>query len=78
MTKKNQELKRARFRNVAGRRVQKILDDIDSLSRCSNRSNYDYDEKDVNKMMKVIKDKVKILESAFTSNTKTTKNTFEF
>ena len=78
MTKRNQSIKRDRFKNVAGRRVQKILDNIDSLSKCANRSNYDYEEADVNKMLRVIRDKVKVLEASYNSNTKSTKNTFQF
>ncbi len=78
MTNKNQDLKRERFKNVAGRRVQKILDDMDSLSKCANRSNYDYNSDDITKMMKAIKEKIKILEASYTSNTKSSKNTFEF
>ncbi|MCE2496389.1 MAG: hypothetical protein J4F31_07420 [Flavobacteriales bacterium] len=78
MAKKNQALKRERFKNVAGRRVQNILDGMDSLSKCANRSNYDYDNDDIAKMMKAIKDKVKVLEASYTSNTKSSKNTFEF
>lgn len=78
MVKKNQDLKRDRFKNVAGRRVQKILDDMDSLSKCANRSNYDYNNNDIAKMMKAIKEKIKVLEASYTSNTKSNKNTFEF
>jgi len=78
MTKRNQNIKKDRFKNVAGRRVQKILDNIDSLSKCANRSNYDYEEADVNKMMRVIRDKVKVLELSYNSNTKSTKNNFKF
>lgn len=78
MNKKNQALKRDRFKNVAGRRVQKILDNIDSLAKCANRGNYDYDEDDIGKMMRAIKEKVKNLELAYTTNTKSAKNTFTF
>ena len=78
MVKKNQDLKRDRFKNVAGRRVQKILDDMDSLSKCANRSKYDYNNNDIVKMMKAIKEKIKVLEASYTSNTKSSKNTFEF
>jgi len=78
MAKKNQLLKRERFKNVAGRRVQKILDDMDSLSKCANRSNYDYNNEDIAKMMKAIKEKIKVLEASYTGNTKPSKNTFEF
>jgi hypothetical protein len=78
MTKKHQALKRERFKNVAGRRVQKILDDMDSLSKCANRSNYDYDTNDITKMLKAIKDKIKVLEASYTTNAKLSKNNFEF
>jgi hypothetical protein len=78
MAKSNQSLKRDRFKNVAGKRVQKVLDTIDSLAKCANKNNYEYDEEDVSKMMRALKEKVKILEMAYTSNTKSTKNTFKF
>lgn len=78
MAKSNQSLKRDRFKNVAGKRVQKVLDTIDSLAKCANKNNYEYDEEDVSKIMRALKDKVKILEMAYTSNTKSTKNTFKF
>jgi hypothetical protein len=78
MAKSNKRLKRDRFKNVAGKRVQKVLDTIDSLAKCANKNNYEYDEEDVSKMMRALKEKVKILEMAYTSNTKSTKNTFKF
>lgn len=78
MTKKSQNRKKERFVSVAGRRVQKVLDCLDSLAKCANRNNYDYDENNITKMMKAIKEKVRVLESAYNSNTKSTKNTFEF
>lgn len=78
MAKWNQNIKKDRFRKVAARRVQKIIDSLDSLSKCSNKSNYDYSEEDVNKMLKAIREKVKSLELSYTTNTKATKDTFEF
>lgn len=78
MAKSNQSLKRDRFKNVAGKRVQKVLDTIDSLAKCANKNNYEYDEEDVSKMMRALKHKIKILEMAYTSSTKSTKNTFKF
>jgi hypothetical protein len=76
MAKEN--LKRDRFINVAGKRVQKVLDSLDSLSKCANRNNYDFNGDDISKMTKAIKDKLRVLESSFTSNTKSSKNTFKF
>ncbi|MEM5811032.1 MAG: hypothetical protein QXP66_03975 [Candidatus Aenigmatarchaeota archaeon] len=78
MPKSNPSIKRERFKNVAGKRVQKVLDTIDSLIKCANKNNYEYNEEDVSKMMRALKDKLKILEIAYTSNTKSTKNTFKF
>lgn len=78
MSKRNQALKRDRFKNVAGRRVQKVLDNLDSLAKCSNRGNYDYDEIDVSKMLRAIREKVRSLELAYTSNTRSSKKFFKF
>jgi hypothetical protein len=78
MSKKIQKLKRDRFINVAGKRVQKVLDSLDSLSKCANRNNYDFNEEDILKMTKAIREKVRLLEASYTSNTKTTKNSFQF
>ena len=71
-------LKKIRFKKVAARRVQGILDGLDNLSKCSNKSNYDYTVDDVNKMIRIIKEKVKMLELSYNTNTKTTKKTFQF
>lgn len=57
--------KAERFRRVGGLRVQKVLDSIDNLAKCSNRSNYEYTEADVRKMMRAIKARVKELERRF-------------
>ena len=70
--------KRERFINVAGRRVQKVLDDIESLSKCANKNTYEYTDEEVTKMMKAIKEKVKQLDAAFSANSKSGKQTFEF
>jgi hypothetical protein len=72
-------VKQGRFKTVAGRRVQKVLDDLESLSNCANTSTYEYSEADVRKMMKAINDKVTLLKMAFeASNSKGNKQTFEF
>lgn len=75
---KSKNEKRNRFETVASRRVQKVLDDMDSLSKCSNRATYEYDQEDVKKMMKAINDKLGQLKAAFEVNSKTGKQTFEF
>jgi len=71
--------KQERFKTVAGRRVQKVLDDLESLSNCANTSTYEYTDAEVKKMMKAINDKVALLKLAFeASNSKTNKQIFEF
>jgi hypothetical protein len=77
MSKKS--TRRERFENVAARRTQKILDLLDILGNCANRTNYEYSDEDVRKMFAAIKDKMKNTESAFGSAINgSEKNTFKF
>jgi light-regulated signal transduction histidine kinase (bacteriophytochrome) len=78
MAKGNKNIKADRFKNVASKRVQKVLDSIDSLAKCANKNNYDYTNEEVNKMLRAIKEKVKNLEHCYSSNTNSTKEIFEF
>ena len=70
--------KKDRFKNVAGRRVQKVLDDIDSLSKCANKSTYEYSDEEVKKMIRAITEKMALLKIAFSTSSKSGKQTFEF
>ena len=74
----NSKQKKDRFKRVASRRVENILNDIKSLSKCSNNNNYEYTEADVNKMLKAIKDEIKVLETLFKKNLKDDNSTFNF
>lgn len=77
MANKNQ--KRTRFEKVAARRVQKIIDFLDSLSNCSNKANYDYNQEDIKKMFRAIKEQLNITEAAFDKQlSKDGKNSFKF
>ena len=77
MAKKN--IRRERFETVAARRVQKIIDFLDSLSNCSNTANYEYSEDDVKKMFKVIREQLNTTESAFDKQlNRNGKNSFKF
>lgn len=57
--------RRERFKKVAARRVQKIIDSLESLSNCSNRGNYEYSEEDVRKMFKAIREQIGLTETMF-------------
>jgi hypothetical protein len=70
--------KKDRFKNVAGRRVQKVLDDLESLSKCANKNTYEYSDEEVRKMLRAINEKVAFLKAAFSTNSKPGKQTFEF
>ena len=74
----NSNLKKNRFRRVDSRRVEKILNDIKSLSKCSNKNNYEFTEDDINKMLKAIKNEIKVLETLFKKNLNDDNTTFNF
>ena len=80
MVKKNKiKSKRERFEIVASKRVQKIIDSLDILGNCSNKNNYEYNENDIQKMFKVIKEKLKEIELIYESKINKNKNiTFKF
>lgn len=71
-------IRRQRFEKIASRRVQKVLDDINVLSNCSNRNNYEYSDTDVKKMMSAIRSQLKQLEMAFLDQKGNGKRTFRF
>ncbi|MBN9350060.1 MAG: hypothetical protein J0H55_05180 [Chitinophagaceae bacterium] len=70
--------KKERFNEVAGRRVQKVLNDLDNLSKCANKNSYEYTEEETKKMVKAISDKLAVLKASFSANSKSGKQTFEF
>lgn len=59
ITRTNIEEKRDRFIRIVERRVNRILADLDSLAKCSNRKNYDYSDEDVKKIFNEIERKVR-------------------
>lgn len=71
--------KRERFAKVAAARVQKALDALDSLSKCSNKANYEYTEADIRKMSRALNDKLKTTLGMFHSGSDSKgANTFKF
>lgn len=74
----SQETNRERFIRIAEARTQKIIDMIDLLGNCSNQYNYEYTQKDVDKMFAAIETALKTSKSKFSSE-KTNKETrFKF
>lgn len=78
MSRKNLKIKEDRFKSVAAKRVQKVLDCMESLSKCANRSSYEYTDEDVNKLLKVVKEQMRMLEASFTEKSKSKTKTFSF
>lgn len=72
------KLKSDRFKRIASKRVDNIVRSIRSLSNCSNTNNYQYNEDDVNKMTRAIKEELKIMETLFRKNLNNKKDTFNF
>lgn len=51
-------IKRENFVRLAEARVSRALDSIRVIGNLSNRSNYEYDDKDVKKIIKILQDEV--------------------
>jgi hypothetical protein len=52
------QVDRAKFVDLAKKRVSRALKDIQLIGNLSNRSNYDYTEDDVAKIIKALSDEV--------------------
>lgn len=65
--------KKERFEKVAVQRTNKILKMIELLGNCSNKRNYDYSEKEVEKIFKVIEKELKDVKARFNIESKTKK-----
>ena len=76
-----QKTKRQRFESVGGSRVQMVLDKLNNLSKCANSRNYQYDQKDIDKMFKAINDEVRRTKMKFEDDLNTgsgAKKVFKF
>ena len=60
-----EENKHNKFKRIATKRVNEILNKLDTLGNCSNKSNYSYTEEDIQKIFKAIDLKLKETKSLF-------------
>jgi hypothetical protein len=68
---------REKFVELAQKRVSKAMKDIQLIGNLSNRSNYDYTEEDVTKIMRALSDEVSACRKKFdVAIKKQTKPTF--
>lgn len=72
----NIETKRDRFIRIVERRVDNILNNFDSLGKCANRRNYEYNDEDVMKIFGEIEKKMKEIKSLY-RNSKKRRNRFK-
>lgn len=60
-----EENKRQKFVRLAEKRANEILERIRILSHCSNRSQYEYDEKQISKIFSAIETELKTCKAKF-------------
>lgn len=69
------ESKKEKFKRIAENRTNKILDMLDLLGNCSNKSNYEYTDDDVKAIFSAIESAVKVAKMKFVD--KQEKNKFK-
>ncbi len=75
---KEKETNRERFVRIAESRTQKIIDMIELLGNCSNQYNYEYTQKDVDKMFSAIGIALKNNKSRFSTENTIKDKRFKF
>lgn len=62
---RNKETKKNRFIRIVERRVNNILNDLDSLSKCADKKNYEYNPEDVKQIFNEIEKKLREVKMVF-------------
>ena len=68
--------KRERFIEIAGKRTNRIIDDLHLLGNCSNRNNYEYADEDIKKMFNAIEEALREAKSRYGKTKGKTKFSF--
>lgn len=68
---KSSESPEARFKRIAEKRTNDILDKIRVLGNLANRRNYGYNKKDIDNIFTVISKKLKVTRSIFHTDEQT-------
>jgi len=61
-------IKEERFKKIASRRVQEILNKLRLLKNCANTSNYSYNDEQARKIINTIEDEWKRVKLEFSKN----------
>ena len=59
------ESKEGRFKRIAERRVQRVIDSLRSLSQCSNKRMYKWNDEQLKKMWGAIEDNLESCKESF-------------
>ena len=65
MEKEEKETRHERFKRVASKRTNEILEKIRILGNCSNKSSYEYKEEEINKIFSEIEKQLKYTKTKF-------------
>ena len=65
MNQNSEETREERFRRVATRRTNDILNRIRILGNCSNRSSYSYGDEDIRKIFSAIEGELRAVKAMF-------------
>jgi len=60
-----QEDRKTRFKRVAARRTERILEALRILGNCANRSTYDYGDEEVAKIFYTIENQLRLIKAKF-------------
>lgn len=60
-----EETRRQRFKRLANQRVNKVLNQLRVLGNLANKSYYDYNEDDINKMFRAVDTQLKAVKGKF-------------
>ncbi len=73
---KNRESREERFKRIASRRVQELLEKIRLLGNCSEKTNYSYNQDQVRKIFRTIEEELKRVKSLY-NNPKSRESNFK-
>lgn len=67
---KAKESKKERFIRIVERRVNNLLNNLDSLGKCANKKNYEYNDEDVRIIFKAIDNKINDIKELYKNTNK--------
>ncbi len=65
MTHSDEKIKSERFKRLASKRTNEVLDKMRILGNCSDRRSYSYSEEEIDKIFKAIDEQSKIIKAKF-------------